>query len=714
MRYLKVGRVAALVSPLLFACGDDGTTTVSTTTNPTNPTAVDTMTGSMTTTGQPTTDATPTTSGAGSNSQGTDSGTTTANPSDPSTESATTGSPSGTTTDGTATDGTTSAGDTTSTTDPSGSDGSSTGMVMPMCTEADCPMGQFCNADVGLCEPGCNADDDCMGNTFCEVDQNVCKGCLVDANCGLGTVCEGGSCVPGCNAMQPCQDGLACCGGDCFDVGNDPLHCGGCTACAVPENAAASCTAGVCGLGACQGDFNNCDKDPGNGCEVDGSCECVPGAQVACYTGPENTQNVGICKAGLQTCNAQGTGYGACQGEVLPGPIDICNNNLDDNCNGQVDEDPDADGDGWTVCGGDCCDAIGPSCLNPNLVNPGAFEQGGNMVDDDCDGVKDNAVPVCDAGLATDSNVATDYAKAIDLCKFTTENPPLKTKTWGVISAGLLRGNGAGAPDGNAKSIRTGFGTGGIVPQQNNSLAVFSTGRAADLNDANPAYADFQIGQDLASDSPAPADWLAANGNQFPNAPGCPAAGSNTANDSIMLKIRVRVPTNAKSFNVQMYFFSSEWPEWTCTVFNDMFVTLLDSQAVGNPADKNVAIYTAPNNQKYPVGVNLVKAAPGLFTQCKNGTFGCNGVNGGNYNGCTGIGQLAGTGMDILEGGCGTNNTTGGGTGWLKMAGNVKGGETMEIRFVIWDTADGIYDSLVLLDDWVWSVQASQPGVQPN
>jgi hypothetical protein len=77
-------------------------------------------------------------------------------------------------------------------------------------------------------------------------------------------------------------------------------------------------------------------------------------------------------------------------------------------------------------------------------------------------------------------------------------------------------------------------------------------------------------------------------------------------------------------------------------------------------------------------------------------------------------GQLNGTGFQIAEGGCGANNTTGGGTGWLKMAGNVVPGQTMEIRFAIWDTGDGIYDSLVLLDDWVWSVQASQPGVTPN
>ncbi|MBK9757743.1 MAG: choice-of-anchor L domain-containing protein [Nannocystis sp.] len=707
MRYQKSGLVAAcLVAPLLLGCSDDGGVASGDTVNPTatNPT-VATMTGGQTTSGQPTSDSAPTTSNGGSDSQGTDSAATTAN-SSPSTS----GGPS----DPSATAADTTTGDVTAT--GTGADTGSTGEPPPMCMEADCPMGQFCNGGSGLCEPGCNEDLDCMGGTVCDVDANQCIGCLVDANCGLGTVCDKGTkaCVPGCNMMQPCQDGLACCGDQCFDLLNDVLHCGSCDPCPVPDNAAAACTMGVCGLGACVGDFSNCDKDPGNGCEVDGSCECNPGEQVGCYTGPDGTQNKGICKGGLQTCNPQGTAFGPCQGEVLPKQTDICTNNLDDDCDGVTDEDPDEDGDGWTVCKGDCCDAVGPACQNPLLVNPGAFEFPGNMVDDDCDGIKDNPVPACDQGLASNSNTPTDYAKAIDLCQFTVENPPLPTKKWGVISAGLFRGNGAGNPDAAAKSIRPKFGTGGIVPQQNNSLAVFSTGNAAAVADLNPPYADFQTGKDNAANSAAPADWLGLNGNVFPNAPGCPAAGSNQAYNSVMLKIRVRVPTNAKSFNVQMYFMSSEWPEWTCTPYNDMFVTLLDSTGV-NPKilDKNIAVYTL-NNQIYPVGVNLVKAAPGLFTQCKNGTYGCAGVNGGNYNGCLGTGQLTGTGMDILEGGCGANNTTGGGTNWLKMAGNVTGGETMEIRFVIWDTSDGIYDSLVLLDDWVWSVQASQPGVQPN
>jgi len=689
--------IAALAScaVLLAACGDDGPAA-----DPTGQitSATITATGQMTTTTapgttEPTTTVTPT--DPGNSTVGTESGGTD-----------TTGVPPESTGPGTTdTDATTTGGETT---DP----GTST-MTMP-CEEANCPMGQLCDPNGDSCIPGCNDDTDCNLPTKCDVGSNTCKGCLGDGDCPLGTVCDAGECTPGCNDMQPCNDGLACCSNTCIDLLVDVANCQGCgNACPAPPNGNAACVMGQCGLASCKNPWNDCDKDPGNGCENQGPCQCDPGTQVACYTGQDGTQGVGVCKEGVQTCNPQGTGYGACDGEITPNPTEICSNNLDDNCNGQVDEDADKDGDGYTVCGGDCCDEIGPSCLNPVLVNPGAFEVGGNMVDDDCDGTKDNPVASCDGnGLASNSSTATDYAKAIDLCQFTTENPPQNMKKWGVISGTLTAANGVAAIDQQAKSIRPGFGT-NVLPQQNARLAILSTGHAADSNDMSPNYSDFQQGTDNDGDSAAPADWLGANGGNFPNAPGCPAALSNGANDSAMLKLRIRVPTNAKSFNVQMYFYSAEWPEWTCTYYNDMFVTLVTSTAAGNPADKNIAIYKL-NNQNYPVGVNLVKAANGLFTQCQNGEYGCADWFGGTYNGCTGVGGLAGTGFDIIEGGCENGDTTGGGTGWLKMSGNVTGGEIMEIRFAIWDTSDPAYDSLVLLDDWVWSVQASQPGVQPN
>jgi len=64
----------------------------------------------------------------------------------------------------------------------------------------------------------------------------------------------------------------------------------------------------------------------------------MPTTTQPCYTGPASTEGVGICKAGTKTCNGLGTAYGACNGQVLPAAMETCNNALDDNCNGQVDE----------------------------------------------------------------------------------------------------------------------------------------------------------------------------------------------------------------------------------------------------------------------------------------------------------------------------------------------------------------------------------------
>ena len=544
-------------------------------------------------------------------------------------------------------------------------------------------------------------------------------GCEDDAACADGEVCVDGACAPGCSEQKPCADGLACCDGACADLLADPLHCGTCDACPVPDNADAACVEGECGLGACKPGFVDCDQNPANGCETEGECKCTPGEVVDCYTGDPGTMGNGPCKAGAQTCNADGDGFGPCEGEVVPAD-EVCANTIDDDCNGTVDDDPDADGDGFTVCGGDCCDIAGRNCSNPELVNPGAFEVPDNMVDDDCNTMADDPLPPCDDGLASNSADALDYAKAMDLCQTATEDGT----TWGVISGAFNRSNGQGAPSVNARSIRTGFGT-AIVPEANTSLAILSTGNAADQNDAMPGFAAFQGGSDLATDAAVPADWLAANNNNLPNVAGCPEPqGGSTGHDTIQLKLRVRVPTNALSFSTKVYFFSSEYPEWVCSPYNDFFVTLVDSTGMGNPADKNIAVYKDMQNQLYPLGVNILKAAAGLFVQCKNGPVGCGGgAIPGNYMGCNGIQQLVGTGFDLTNpnpqfpgdpGFCGQSNQVGGATGWLEMSGNVQPGEVMELRFVLWDTGDEWYDSVVLLDDFQWSVQASEPGVKPG
>jgi hypothetical protein len=246
-------------------------------------------------------------------------------------------------------------------------------------------------------------------------------------------------------------------------------------------------------------------------------------------------------------------------------------------------------------------------------------------------------------------------------------------------------------------------------------MAMLSSGHAAGVGDINPSYAAFQTGVNHGTSSDAPADWFDANGGMLPNPMGCQAPAELTINDPIMLTLRVRAPTNANSFGVKMFFFSAEFPEWVCSEYNDFFVALIDSASAENPEDKNIAIWD-DGNEHWPVGVNLAVVADGLYTVCANGTLGCadKNVPESEYTGCEAQGLLTGTGFDALDmAACGSGKPIGGGTGWLNIKGNVEPGEVFELRLAIWDSGGHLFDSLVLLDDWQWSVDAAQPGIEP-
>lgn len=466
----------------------------------------------------------------------------------------------------------------------------------------------------------------------------------------------------------------------------------------------------------CQTDAE-CEGNPaGPVCdEADGMCypECEPGDADDCYDGMPATLGVGACHAGARTCGMTGI-WGTCTGQTVPAD-EICDNDIDEDCDGSLVA-VDQDGDGWSTCDGDCCDDEVIGCIDAGLVNPGAFEIEGNEVDDDCDGMIDEATPSCDADLVSDSSNPLHYAEALDLCQITEEDAPLPERTWGVISAELTLANGENMPLPVQRSIRPGFGD-NIVPSGGESLVVLSSGRAAATDQTLPTFAAFEQGQNLNTSVTAPTDWLLANDNKFPTSceldPDATPPGTD-ANDSAMLKLRVRVPTNARSFSTRLFFFSAEYAEWVCSDYNDFFVALIDSAGEGNPGDKNIAVYDDGQNL-WPVGLNILTVAPGLFSVCESGFVGCQAGLQDVWHECAaGPELLAGTGFDILDTGesCnGPNFPVGGGTGWLEMSGNVEPGEIMEIRFALWDSGGHLFDALVLLDDWRWSLDAASPGV---
>jgi hypothetical protein len=418
----------------------------------------------------------------------------------------------------------------------------------------------------------------------------------------------------------------------------------------------------------------------------------------ACYTAAMSTNGVGVCHGGMQTCNASGTDWGPCTGEVVPSP-EICANGLDEDCDGTPDNVPDLDGDGWTVCDGDCCDVAGGACGSPALVNPGAFEVAGNMVDDDCDGTVDNALGACSTTQKFSGLTPQDVTDAIDLCQATTANPPLPMKKWGVLSSSFLFANGATPTAAQLSTLASSqvavlqnYGTGGIAPKFGATMAGLSTGLMRDKND--PGFVPLITGSSFANAinfSPNPGGplgtYLAAHAGALLSGH-CGATTCTTgtnANDSLNVRVQLRVPTNAQAMHYDFRFFSAEYQTFQCTAFNDYYLAMLTTGAMGIPADHNIS-FDAMNN---PVSVNN-----GFFQDC--------GGNGKNCGNCpNGTGALAGTGLD---------DVAGGGTEWLTTDAPVVPGETLTIEFVLFDVGDHIYDSITLLDNFRWDVTPATVG----
>ena len=59
------------------------------------------------------------------------------------------------------------------------------------------------------------------------------------------------------------------------------------------------------------------------------------------------------------------------------------------------------------------------------------------------------------------------------------------------------------------------------------------------------------------------------------------------------------------------------------------------------------------------------------------------------------------------------SGSIGGGTGWLRLSGNVEPGEIFRVRAAVWDSGDWAYDSTILLDNWQWDADPATPGVTP-
>ena len=132
--------------------------------------------------------------------------------------------------------------------------------------------------------------------------------------------------------------------------------------------------------------------------------------------------------------------------------------------------------------------------------------------------------------------------------------------------------------------------------------------------------------------------------------------------DEAKLTFEFLVPSNANSFVFDFYFLSAEYPEYVGSLYNDEFTATISGTAWSG----NAALDSGGNN----ISVNNA-----LFT-------------------VTAPTDLQGSGFD---------SGVGGGTGWLTAVVPADPGTSLTLELHIYDASDGVYDSVVLLDDFYWS-----------
>ena len=295
---------------------------------------------------------------------------------------------------------------------------SANGKICSMTCVSCCPSGFQCGQIPGssdntyvcfaqfiaLCRP-CNTDVECgavNAGALCVSagdSGSFCGGaCSKDADCPSGYGCKASQGEKG--AGQQCVLLSGACG-----CSKKSTFDGAATQCA-QSNGFGSCAGtrkcGLSGLSACSAATPAQELCNGKDDNCDGVTDGGDSADCVTYWKDGDSDGAGV-GAGACTCGPVGlataTTNGDCDDDakaVHPGAKEICND-IDDNCNGVVDEGCDDDGDGYcdatmVIVGSPVVCKYGVKDCNDAdaSVHPNAPEICGNGVDDDCNGVTDD------------------------------------------------------------------------------------------------------------------------------------------------------------------------------------------------------------------------------------------------------------------------------------------------------------------------------------
>lgn len=338
-----------------------------------------------------------------------------------------------------------------------------------------------------------------------------------------------------------------------------------------------------------------------------------------------------------------------------------------------ADPSVDSDLDGTSTADGDCNDCA-------RQIGPNAIDWPGNGVDEDCSGTADDEAACDEAAGALASDDAWAAAAAIGLCKRATATG------WGVVEARYVKADGAPGMSPMSHGLLEAFGS--LAPRSGASMLALSSGTAR-----APGQTGYQAPAGAPGANPPGGSNLGTR-CEFP--PGYPIAAEGCgippedgeAFDSAALELVIRVPTNANSLGFEFDFFTTEYPAWVCDQYNDLFATFFDPAPAG-ALSGNVSF----DSDRNPISVNS-----GLLAICQPGQN----TTGAPFPCPGGPGELAGTGYD-----------SGASTGWVRSHAFLPPGQTVHVRFTVWDTADWMLDSLVLLDHAEFDVDGSAPETNP-
>ncbi|MEZ4452719.1 MAG: choice-of-anchor L domain-containing protein [Nannocystaceae bacterium] len=358
----------------------------------------------------------------------------------------------------------------------------------------------------------------------------------------------------------------------------------------------------------------------------------------------------------------------------------------------------DGNGDPGDGCEPDC--TLTPSECGNGIQEPGEQCDDGNDVNGD--GCENNCTntppPACvneETAVKCDANV-TEWYKAIEIGCSADPNETV------VITDQNLASNNP-----NAWRIAKGFGTYHqnndpnmpllYSPRGGESFLMVSTGVIAQPDgmgvviENNNQDGNGDNGNDDSNSLPAP---MSANkgsnngqgGTPFMNCDGvndCSDSlydawnlGTGDPNDKLTFTFKAMVPDNVESYSFNFAYFSSEWPTWVDTVFNDLFIAWQVSEA-------------------YTGNVTFIGDAP-LTVTSLDPYLSTDGYSNNEP-------QLQGTGF-----------TGHAGSDWFGANQNVVGGEVLWMTFMIADMGDSILATMTIVDNFHWNCEACIPADDPK